>query len=344
MSYSTAGLRGRGRGVLAYGPAFLSRVRRPGSDHSYIACKACGCCARLRFIIQLDHSSKPIMSMLPDSSHESSFNVLFVGAGGIAFGNDWVKWNHSAHLEHGLGSRLSVVGIIDPSKERFDWVMGRKRNSLAKDCYVKTRHYTTLQQAARERQVLEEDSGTGPIHLIILATPPQFRGSMVPGRDLEAQIVALFGNGPAIFAEKPVTTGSFEEAYSVARHLKASGNIVSVGYMLRYLRVVQKAAQIIRDNNLVVMSLSARYVTAYARMRKVDWWDKEKQGGPIVEQATHFCDLCRYLGGEVVMDTVKATALEHNEKAGKLSYFTDAIDESIIPPERRIPRVTSAFW
>ncbi|KAJ5605577.1 hypothetical protein N7510_008358 [Penicillium lagena] len=285
--------------------------------------------------------------MSPDGKPDMTmpaFNVLFVGAGGIVFGNDWVRWNHSTHLERILGDRLRVVGIVDPNSDRFEWVMNRKRISSAKGCYADTRHYTSIEQAAYQINAFDEDTKEGPVHLIMLATPPEFRGSMSPGRNLEAQLVAAFGGGPAIFAEKPVTIGSADGAYAVAQHLSRSGNLVGVGYMLRYLKVVQKVVQLIRDNNLTVMSVSARYVTAYSKMRKADWWDKSKQGGPIVEQATHFCDLCRYLGGEVILDSVQATALEHNEPAGKLSHFTDAIDESKISVENRIPRATTAIW
>ncbi|OAA58078.1 hypothetical protein SPI_06963 [Niveomyces insectorum RCEF 264] len=273
------------------------------------------------------------------------YNVLYIGAGGIVFGNDWVHWNHSQHLERVLGGRLRVVGIVDPSRERFEWVMVQKNVSAARASYADTRHYISVQEAAATlNSAAAESAAAGPVHLIILASPPQFRGSLTPGRDLEAQLVAAFGRGPAIFVEKPVTTGAAEDAYAVARHLSASGNLVGVGYMLRYLRVVQKAKQILRDNQLVVMSITARYITAYARIRKTEWFDKASQGGPIVEQATHFCDLCRYLGGEVVLDSVRATALEHDEPAGELRHLTDAIDESVVPPERRIPRVTAAFW
>jgi predicted dehydrogenase len=277
------------------------------------------------------------------------FNVLFVGAGGIAFGNEWVRWNHSAQLERYLGRRLQVLGIVDPSRERFDWVMEQKRICPAKDSYASTRHFKDVQEAADELKCGGDDgtakpTGTDEVDLIMLVAPPMFRGSLSPGKDLEAQLLTAFGNSPTIFAEKPVTMSSASDTYAVARQLGSSGNIVAVGYMLRYLKVVQKAAQIIHDNKLTVMSVSARYVMAYSRTRKVDWWNKEKQGGPIVEQATHFCDLCRYLGGEVVMDSVRAVALEHDEPAGKLSYFTDAIHEETILPENRNPRVTSAFW
>lgn len=64
--------------------------------------------------------------------------------------------------------------------------------------------------------------------------------------------------------------------------------------------------------------------------------------GPVIEQGTHFCDLSRYFGGEVDIDTVQAHSLEWDEDAGQLSKM--AIDESNIPPENRIPRVTAAVW
>lgn len=51
------------------------------------------------------------------------------------------------------------------------------------------------------------------------------------------------------------------QVYDVANALKENGNIISVGYMLRYLRAVQKMKQIIHDNNLTVMATNARYVS-----------------------------------------------------------------------------------
>ena len=67
-----------------------------------------------------------------------------------------------------------------------------------------------------------------------------------------------------------------------------------------------------------------------------------RSAGPIVEQGTHFCDLSRYFGGEVDMDTVQAHSLEWDENAGHLSKMV--VVETAIPPENRIPRVTSATW
>lgn len=61
--------------------------------------------------------------------------------------------------------------------------------------------------------------------------------------------------------------------------------------MLRYLKAVQKMKQILMENNLTVMSTIARYATAYESIAKPDWWDKSKSYGPVIEQATHFCEL-----------------------------------------------------
>lgn len=65
-------------------------------------------------------------------------------------------------------------------------------------------------------------------------------------------------------------------------------------------------------------------------------------GGPIIEQGTHFCDLSRYFGGEVDLESVHAHSLEWDENAGQLSQMR--IDESKIAPENRVPRATVATW
>jgi predicted dehydrogenase len=57
-----------------------------------------------------------------------------------------------------------------------------------------------------------------------------------------------------------VGTGTVQSAKEVTQSLIDNGNVVSVGYMLRYLRCVQKMKQIIHDNNLTVMATNARYV------------------------------------------------------------------------------------
>ena len=54
-----------------------------------------------------------------------------------------------------------------------------------------------------------------------------------------------------------------------------------------------------------VMSFEARYYYAYSANMSHYWWDINKSGGPIVEQATHFCDIARYLVGDVDESTIQ---------------------------------------
>ncbi|WFC94946.1 hypothetical protein MBRA1_001584 [Malassezia brasiliensis] len=263
------------------------------------------------------------------------FLLAIVGAGNINFGSDEGPWNHSFRLEHKLGPRLKVVALIDPAKERAEEVLEAKRKSFVVSAYKDTVIYADIEDYLKA--ITPE---TRP-HAIWVGSPPAFRGRLEKGRNLE---VLVADNLPktAMFIEKPVTTGPVEEAAEVAHDIKKRGNLVSVGYMLRYLKVVQKMKQIIDENNLVVTAVNGRYVMAYEYLSKSWWWNKKQSLGPVIEQATHFCDLARYFGGEVDLSTVFAHSLEHNEPAGKLHKLN--VDEEAIPPEDRIPRVTSATW
>ena len=51
-----------------------------------------------------------------------------------------------------------------------------------------------------------------------------------------------------------------------------------------------------------------RYSCAYDKIRKRAYWDTALSGGPVVEQATHFIDLMRLFGGQIVPETIRAVA------------------------------------
>ncbi|TFK54941.1 hypothetical protein OE88DRAFT_1778962 [Heliocybe sulcata] len=266
------------------------------------------------------------------------FNVLFIGAGNIMFGSPEGPWNHSFRLEHKLGPRLKVVALIDPNTERAASVLEKKCASFVVSAYQNTRIFKTLEDFVKNMSPRDRPKA------VIVGSPPMFRGTTKPGRDIELQILKAFP-GVALFIEKPVATGPKEEiseGFELAKRISDSGTLCSVGYMLRYLRAVQTMKRIIVENQLTVMATVARYACAYEAIAKPDWWDKSKSAGPVIEQGTHFCDLSRYFGGDVDISTVVAHSLEWNEPPGKLSKMQ--IDESQIPEENRIPRVTSATW
>ncbi|KAK7043625.1 hypothetical protein VNI00_008236 [Paramarasmius palmivorus] len=266
------------------------------------------------------------------------FNVLFIGAGNIMFGSPEGPWNHSFRLEHKLGRRLKVVAIIDPAIERATAVVQKKCDSFVVSAYEKTRIFKTLDDFVKNMSPRDRPRA------VVVGSPPMFRGTLQPGRDIEMQIMKAFP-GVALFIEKPIATGPQHEvsdALTIAKTIEESKTVCSVGYMLRYLKAVQMMKQVIEENELTVMATIARYACAYEAIAKPDWWDKSKSAGPVIEQGTHFCDLSRYFGGEVDISSVMAHSLEFDENAGKLSKMQ--IDESQIAPENRIPRITSATW
>lgn len=264
--------------------------------------------------------------------------VGYVGAGAITFGAHNVLWNHSERIEGILRDRLVVPVIIDPNHDRFKEIMEQKAGKDFAESYEKTQWFSNPQEAAMGLDNEVKDK----IDFWILAAPPHFRGTTIEGRDLELEMIKLFGSKPNYFVEKPIATTRSDEPHKVAPQLAANKAVIGIGYMMRYLKVVQKVMTTIKENNLRVMMVTGRYACAYKECEKTPWWMKSQQGGPIIEQATHFCDLMRYIGGDVDMDSVQATTLEHTEPAGEIGVVN--VDEQSIPPEDRIPRATSAFW
>ena len=68
--------------------------------------------------------------------------------------------------------------------------------------------------------------------------------------------------------------------------------------------------------------------------------------GPIIEQATHFCDLMRYLGGEVRSDSVTGCCVPYSSdptSVGYLSAVPENISEESLLAHQRIPRFTTGI-
>lgn len=72
-------------------------------------------------------------------------------------------------------------------------------------------------------------------------------------------------------------------------------------------------------------------------------WDARISGGPVVEQGTHFCDLARYFGGEVDIDTVSTVKVKPTSAVGSLSEVPPGCDVGV-PEEHRIARATSSHF
>ena len=94
-----------------------------------------------------------------------------------------------------------------------------------RSAYEHTRVFKTLEDFVKN--MLPRDRPRA----VIVGSPPMFRGTTRPGRDIELQILRHFP-GVAMFIEKPIATGpedEIEEAFKVSQTIVDSGAVCSVG-------------------------------------------------------------------------------------------------------------------
>lgn len=113
----------------------------------------------------------------------------------------------------------------------------------------------------------------------------------------------------------------------------------------RYHAGILKMKELIKKHGGKVMAFNARYYFAYTKAVNKYWFNEDLSGGPIVEQATHFCDLARFIVSDVDVPSIHTLLLKDSDPggAGHLAYIPQQYEEDI-SPERRIPRVTMSHW
>jgi predicted dehydrogenase len=102
--------------------------------------------------------------------------------------------------------------------------------------------------------------------------------------------------GMHMFIEKPVAL-SLEVAERIAEEIERSGVICSVGYQLRYHKLIPRIQSELSSGP--VLLFCARYYCPFPPGGKPWWHRKSMSGGQTVEQTTHLIDLARYLVGEI---------------------------------------------
>jgi predicted dehydrogenase len=146
---------------------------------------------------------------------------------------------------------------------------------------------------------------------------------LLAGEDLDAVWLCVppFAHGPLetaavarglpFFVEKPLAL-DLATAEEVAREVAAAGSTTAVGYHWRHLSVVRRAAELVRDR--AVHLVTGQWLD---RTPAVPWWARrDGSGGQVVEQTTHVFDLARLLAGEVASVTaVERPAADDGEVA-----------------------------
>jgi len=269
--------------------------------------------------------------------------IAFVGAGQVNFGGGEGPWNHSKRIEelsdqlknaNGAQVQISVVGIYDPNVPHAERTLeNQRKKSKHPSIWADTQVFNNLQ--------IMLDSVK--IDAVFIGVPPGAHGSTSAPSDIEIQCAQRKIH---MFVEKPLSCHPVTDVSQVSSILSANKDIVvSVGYMFRYSQAVRKMKEIIATYG-EPRAFMARYNCAYTTIAKEMWWDVTVSGGPIVEQATHFCDLARYIVGEVDLDTVTANSVKQTHPLGKLQGLPPNIAnlENVLPEVKRIPRVTCAQW
>jgi predicted dehydrogenase len=130
-----------------------------------------------------------------------------------------------SHSSSKLGPRLKVVALIDPAIDRATAVLAKKCETFVRSAYENTRVFKTLEDFVKNMTHRERPRA------VIVGSPPMFRGTTRPGRDIELQVLKHFPEA-ALFIEKPIATGpenEIEEAFKVSQAIVDSGQICSVG-------------------------------------------------------------------------------------------------------------------
>lgn len=277
-----------------------------------------------------------------------NLNIAFIGAGQVNFGGGEGPWNHVKRIEQltkikkadgtDVDVKYNVVAIADPWLERAQQVLEEQRKkSPVPEIWKNTKVYSNYME------MLEKEP---KIDASWVGTPPESHGSTKPGIDVEVQLAR---RGSHLFIEKPISCYPIPEVEKLAKELetltKQKGLVMSVGYMFRYSQAVRKIKEIIKKYGTPRI-FNARYNCAYQAISKKEWWDNDKCGGPVVEQGTHFCDLARYIVGEVDLNSVYSNAIFEQDPLGKLNGQKPNVPifEKTIPAERRIVRSTASTF
>ncbi|GGF72683.1 hypothetical protein GCM10011402_26520 [Paracoccus acridae] len=105
---------------------------------------------------------------------------------------------------------------------------------------------------------------------------------------------ACIAKGLPFFVEKPISL-DIDLARQIAAEVEKAGLITAVGYHWRYLDTMDEARGHLARNPAHLIQGFWLDQTPPPQW----WWDQDRCGGQVVEQATHVIDAARFLAGDV---------------------------------------------
>ena len=122
--------------------------------------------------------------------------------------------------------------------------------------------------------------------------------------------------------------------------------VETVKFHFRYLSVVSKLKELVKEHNGEVLSLNIIYNGSYATNSAFHRLLNTQTGlGIIMEVSTHWIDLARFIAGDVIEETIHTIQVKDTDPGGigKLRNLPEG-GEDDIDPDKRVPRVTSSHW
>ena len=181
-----------------------------------------------------------------------------------------------------MGLRIAVVGLGSFGTRHAKTI---KRLGLGEITAVVSRHSVKrLIPEARAYKTTAELLENEKIDTMVIAIPPFAHG--------DTEMLAA-RHGVPFFVEKPVSNDIIT-AHDILDEVRASGIITSVGYHSRYSSAIEKAKELLENEE--PLSIHGYWLDS---LPDAAWWKKRAEsGGQLVEQATHIIDIFRYLLGE----------------------------------------------
>lgn len=106
---------------------------------------------------------------------------------------------------------------------------------------------------------------------------------------------ACIERGLPFLVEKPISL-DLDVAEEIAERVEAAGLVTAAGYHWRYLDTMDEARAQLAGNPAHLIQGFWLDQTPPPQW----WWDQDRCGGQVVEQATHVIDAARFLAGDVV--------------------------------------------
>lgn len=183
--------------------------------------------------------------------------------------------------------RLGFVGAGEITREHLKAVKEYPNAEISAICDIVKENVDKVAQQYGARAYVDFDTmlDCEQLDALFVCVPQFARG------EIEEKAAR---KGIHLFVEKPLGL-NMETTRRKADVLRESGVIVSTGYCLRYMDIVEKAKQYLLGKQIALVR-AYRFGSVYGP----SWWrDFAKSGGQLVDQTTHNIDLMRYLVGDI---------------------------------------------